>query len=183
MKYILASNSPRRKQLLKEILSEFTILPSKCKEVIDGTLSPKDLAKSLAGQKCDEVFENNPDCVVIGCDTIVVYNGMVLGKPKDRDDAVKTLEMLSGKKHSVITGVCIRYGKERISTYDESLVQFNDLDKNFIINYVNGGSPMDKAGSYGIQDGGIVKGYEGSYNNIVGLPTELLKNILDGIKI
>ena len=182
MKFILASNSPRRRQLLGEIITDFSVLPSTCDEKVDEALSPELLAQTLAGQKCDDVFLKNPDALVIGCDTIVVFAGEVLGKPKDEQDAEKTLKKLSGKTHSVITGVCVRYKDARICAYDESFVLFNDLDGDFIKGYIKGGSPMDKAGSYGIQDGGIVKAYRGSYNNIVGLPTELLKKIIDGIK-
>lgn len=182
MRYILASNSPRRRELLLEILSEFSVIPSDCEEKIQENLSPCELVKSLAKQKCDAVFNKHSDCVVIGCDTLVVFNGEILGKPKDETGAYNTLKKLSGKVHSVMTGVCVRARDKILLDYDESFVEFNDLSDEFIINYIKSGSPMDKAGSYGIQDGGVVKAYNGSYNNVVGLPTELLKKMLDGIK-
>lgn len=168
--------------MLLEILDEFAVVPSDCEEKRQEGLLPCELVQSLAKQKCDAVFNKHSDCVVIGCDTLVVFNGEILGKPNDENDAYNTLKRLSGKVHSVMTGVCIRVRNKVLLDYDESFVEFNDLSDEFIINYVNGGSPMDKAGSYGIQDEGVVKSYSGSYNNVVGLPTELLKKMLDGIK-
>ncbi|MBO5328654.1 MAG: septum formation protein Maf [Clostridia bacterium] len=182
MQVILASASPRRKQLLSEIISEFEIIPAVGKEVVNANLTPEKIASSLAEQKCEEVFLKHPEALVIGCDTIVVYNGKILGKPKDEKDAENTLLNLSGNTHQVITGLCVKTAKNKIVTYAETLVNFNILSTQFIKDYVKSGSPMDKAGSYGIQDGGLVKSFVGSYSNVVGLPIELLKETLIKIK-
>ncbi|MDE7215103.1 MAG: Maf family protein, partial [Clostridia bacterium] len=103
MKYVLASASPRRKELLAQILEEFEVIPAFAEERVNLSLFPEDMACSLAESKCDEVFAKNPEKVIIACDTIVVYGKEILGKPKSEDDAVKTLKMLSGKTHYVIT--------------------------------------------------------------------------------
>lgn len=181
MRYVLASASPRRKELLKQILSDFEVIPAVEEEKVNLSLFPEDVACGLAEQKCDEVFAKNPDALVIGCDTIVVFNGKILGKPKNREDAAQTLSMLSGKVHYVITGVCVRLNDKKLIKYEKTEVRFNVLSRDFISIYVDGGSPLDKAGSYGIQDEGIVKEYFGSYTNVVGLPVNLTKNLLEEI--
>lgn len=112
-----------------------------------------------------------------------MFQDEILGKPKNREEAVKTLKALSGKTHFVITGVCVRNAYKKLVDFDKTEVKFNILSDEFILNYVNGGSPMDKAGSYGIQDGGVVKEYFGSYTNVVGLPVTLTKNLIDGVRI
>lgn len=178
MKIILASASPRRKELLKEIVKEFEIIPAKGEERADTALPPGQIVCALAEAKCGEVFKKYPDSLVIGCDTIVYFNGKVLGKPKSRAEAQQTLKELSGKTHSVYTGVCICSPEKRLTRFDKTEVEFNPLSDGFIKNYVDGGSPMDKAGCYGIQDGGVVKSYSGSYTNVVGLPLELLEKML-----
>lgn len=175
---ILASASPRRKELLTQIFPHFEIIPALGQERADKTLPPKDFVAVLAAQKCDEVFSSHPDCLVIGCDTIVVFNGKILGKPKDAQDAEKTLKALSGKTHQVMTGVCIRTPQKKLVKVDVTEVTFNDLSQEFIKSYVDSGSPLDKAGSYGIQDKGVVKSYTGSYTNVVGLPVELIKTMV-----
>ncbi len=183
MKYILASASPRRRELLSQILKDFEVVPAKAEEKVNISLFPEQMACALAESKCDEVFSENPHATVIGCDTIVVYGGKVLGKPKDAADAVGTLKMLSGKTHYVITGVCVRNAYKKLVDFDKTEVRFNVLSDDFIAEYVRGGSPMDKAGSYGIQDGGVVKEYYGSYTNVVGLPVTLTKKLLNGVRI
>ena len=143
---------------------------------------PEKVACALAESKCDEVYAQHPDKIVIGCDTVVVFEGKILGKPKDREDAVRTLKALSGKTHFVITGVCVRNRYKKAVEYEETEVRFNPLSDEFIENYVDSGSPMDKAGSYGIQDGGIVREYFGSYTNVVGLPVTLVKKLLEEVQ-
>lgn len=175
---ILASASPRRRELLTQIFPEFVIIPATGKESADKCLPPEDYVCTLAEQKCDEVFSSHPDCLVIGCDTIVVFNGQVLGKPKDEADAIRTLKALSGKTHLVMTGVCIRTRQKKLVRADVTKVTFNELSEEFINSYVESRSPMDKAGSYGIQDGGVVNSYLGSYTNVVGLPVELVKTMV-----
>ena len=182
MRYILASASPRRRELLSHILDEFEVISATSEEVTDLSRPPEEIARSLAEHKCGEVFSSNKDAVVIACDTIVVFGGEILGKPKNAEDAKNTLKKLSGKVHLVITGVCIRAGGKKISSFDKTEVKFNNLSEEFISAYVAGGSPMDKAGSYGIQDEGVVKEYYGSYTNVVGMPVRLVKNMLEQIK-
>lgn len=181
MRYILASASPRRRELLSHILTEFEVIPAVADEVVDRALPPEEIARSLAEHKCNEVFSANSDAAVIACDTIVVFNGEILGKPKDKEDAKATLKKLSGRVHFVITGVCIRAGGKKISSFEKTEVKFNNLSEEFINSYVAGGSPLDKAGSYGIQDEGVVKEYFGSYTNVVGMPVRLVKNMLEQI--
>ena len=181
MSYILASASPRRKELFSLIVPDFEVIPSDSGEKSNMSLFPEQVACSVAEGKCDEVFARHPDSVVVACDTIVVFEGEILGKPKDRADAERTLRRLSGKTHSVISGVCVRKGQRKLIEYDRTEVRFNELDDDFIKMYVDGGSPLDKAGSYGIQDGGLVKDYVGSYTNVVGLPVSLVKKMLEEV--
>ena len=181
MEIVLASASPRRKELLARIVKDFIIVPAKGEERAEDA-DPEAVARKLAEQKCEEVFLSRPEDLVIACDTIVVYGGKILGKPKDRADAVNTLKMLSGKTHEVITGVCVRCGNKKLTDSERTEVTFNELSDEFILNYVNGGSPMDKAGSYGIQDGGVVKSYKGGYENVVGLPVELVAKMIEEVR-
>lgn len=183
MQYVLASASPRRKQLLAELISEFEIIPSQADESAEN-LSPRALVCELAERKAKEVAlrAENEGKIVIGSDTVVAFGEKVLGKPTDEQDAFRMLNMLSGKAHAVYTGVCLAYnagGELRVMTAaDKTAVHFETLDENWIWEYVRGGSPMDKAGAYGIQDGGLVKRIEGSYTNVVGFPVELVKVLL-----
>ena len=181
MQFILASASPRRKELLSYILTNFDVVPSNAEEEVNISLFPEQMACSLAERKCDAVFKENRNKTVIGCDTIVVYNGEILGKPIDREDAINTLKKLSGKTHFVITGVCVQNKFKKIVNFEVTEVKFNILTDEFIESYVNGGSPMDKAGSYGIQDEGVVKEYFGSFTNVVGLPVTLTKNMIEEV--
>ncbi len=181
MDFILASASPRRRELLSQILSKFEVVPAVAEEKVNISLFPEQMAVELAEHKCEEVFFKNDKKTVIGLDTIVVFGGEVLGKPKNKDDAVSTLKKLSGKTHFVITGVCVKNRFKKVTGFDKTEVKFNILTDEFIKQYVDGGSPMDKAGSYGIQDGGIVKEYFGSYTNVVGLPVTLTKKLIDEV--
>lgn len=177
MRVILASASPRRRELLSRIIKNFEIIPAKGEEKADFSLPPEKTACLLAEAKCDEVFSDHGG-LVIGCDTIVVYGNKVLGKPKDEKDAFQTLAMLSGKTHSVITGVCVRNAYNKAVAFESTSVTFNDLTAEFIKKYIKSGSPMDKAGSYGIQDEGVVASYSGSYTNVVGMPVELVEKLI-----
>lgn len=181
MKYILASASPRRRQLLSQILPSFDVVPAEREEKVNISLFPEQMVCALAENKCDEVFEKFPQATVIGCDTVVVFGTEVLGKPKNRDDAAATLKKLSGKTHYVITAVCVRNKYKKITEFEKTEVKFNILSDEFIKIYVDSGSPLDKAGSYGIQDGGLVKEYFGNYTNVVGLPLQLTKNLLERV--
>lgn len=178
MKFILASASPRRKELLSSIVPSFEVIPAKGEEIADARLTPEETVCALARAKCDEVFSRNADSLVIAGDTIVVLGDKILGKPKDEEDARRTLGALSGKTHRVITGVSVRSPKGARTDFAVTEVRFNKLTEEFIDNYVKSGSPMDKAGSYGIQDGGLVATYSGSYENVIGLPVELTAQLI-----
>lgn len=181
MDLVLASASPRRKELLKEIEKEFLILPAKGEESLLEK-NPKRLVKALARQKAQEIAcEVGEEKIVLGADTVVAFKRNILGKPKDEQDAVRMLKSLSGRTHFVYTGVCFVYsvkGRKKIKNkVVATKVVFNELSDLEIERYVMSGSPMDKAGAYGIQDGGLVKAIVGSYSNVVGLPVELCKKL------
>ena len=186
MQYVLASASPRRKELLTAIIADFERIPSDFDEsVIPTDMSPKTLVKRLAEGKAQDVaFRAEHDGkTVLGSDTVVVYKNSVLGKPKDEAEATRMLRTLSGKKHYVYTGVCLTRVKDGVTVWQttaaaKTAVYFEKLSDEFIAAYVAGGSPMDKAGAYGIQDGGLVKKIKGSYSNVVGLPVELVKKLV-----
>lgn len=182
-KLILASASPRRKELLKEYGFEFEIIISEREEKVKKGLLPIEVAKELAYQKASAVFEKtgfSKDVVVLGADTIVVYNGKILGKPRDEEDAISTLKLLSNNTHEVITGYAIISKERTIKDCVTSKVTFNDFTEEFIIDYVKSGLPFGKAGSYGIQDGyPLEKSLIGSKNNVIGLPIELIKDVIE----
>ena len=185
MQWILASASPRRRELLKEFIDEFEVIPAKGEEKAQEGLSPDALVCALATQKAAEVasLPQAQGKAVIGSDTIVAYDGEVLGKPKDEADAKRMLSMLSGKVHQVYTGVCIILPSgEKMVEADCTDVAFEALTEPKIEAYIATGSPMDKAGAYGIQDGGIVKEIRGSYSNVVGFPCELFAKLLESVK-
>ena len=188
MKWILASASPRRKELLAELIEEFEIIPSLADENLAGDFTPEMLVKALAELKAKEVASRpeNKGKMVVGSDTVVAFDGKVLGKPKDEADAFRMLKMLSGKAHAVYTGVCfVRQDEDGYfvdTRAEKTVVYFNDLTDEWIKEYIQGGSPMDKAGAYGIQDGGLVERIEGSYTNVVGFPIELVKEMMKDIQ-
>lgn len=171
-KIILASSSPRRKELLKTAGIEFEIQVKEVDESVPEGTPPAEAAKMTAAKKAAAVAEDYADCVVIGADTIVVANGRILGKPKDEADAESMLRMLSGIEHEVITGVCIIRNGIPETFAQISKVKFYDLTNEEISAYVATKEPMDKAGAYGIQGLGckLVERIEGDYFNIVGLP-------------
>ena len=178
MRLILASNSPRRKELLKKEGLSFEVIPSDFEETETG-LSPKETVLKFSIGKARDVFEKYADCAVLGADTVVSLAGKILGKPKDEADAVKMLSALSGRTHSVFTGVCLLFGKEMLSGVVETEVTFNELSQELIEEYVKVKRPLDKAGAYGIQDGyPLVKEINGSYTNVVGLPMEKVREYL-----
>ncbi len=182
MRFILASASPRRKELVKEFVEETEIIPAQGEETaVAGT--PRKLVEALSKQKADEVFSrvNDEEAIVLGADTVVAYGKKVLGKPKNEEDAFAMLKMLSGRSHFVYTGVCFIYfskgEKKYINRSAKTRVKFNKLSDEWITEYIKSGSPMDKAGAYGIQDGGLVQKIRGSFTNVVGLPVELCKKL------
>ena len=177
-KLILASNSPRRRELLKKIRKNFTVLPSNVKETVDPALTPEEVAMSLAREKAENVYSRFGG-TVIGADTVVVLDGVVLGKPRNKAEALGMLTSLSGRTHRVITGLAVLSQGARFVEAEITEVTFEDLSEDLIRRYVASGLPFDKAGGYGIQDGyPLVREYRGSYDNIVGLPVERLARIL-----
>lgn len=169
---ILASASPRRRELLTTAGIDFVVKVADVDEVIDEALTPDGVVMSLASQKAGAVAAKNPESVVIGADTVVVLDGKILGKPKSEENAVELLTMLSGKTHTVYTGVALIKG-EKVKTFCEATqVEFYDLTKEEIEAYVATKEPMDKAGAYGIQGKGcvLIRKINGDYFNVVGLP-------------
>ena len=179
---VLASASPRRKDLLTEFGFKFSVIVSDYEETLSFSIPPKDLAVNFAYNKAQSVFNSIKDkssVVVLGADTIVVLEGNILGKPKNAQDAINTLKLLSNNTHSVITGYSIISSTGVLKGYVESKVSFNNLTEELILEYVKTGKPLDKAGSYGIQDGyDLVKEFIGSKNNVIGLPIEIIKDKL-----
>ena len=184
MEWILASQSPRRKELMKKLIASFTIIPAKGEEKITDNLPPDALVVELAKQKAEEIVSlpEAKEKAVLGADTVVVLDGGILGKPKDEADAVRMLAALSGRSHEVYTGVYISYpekgGRKTLCGAACTKVYFYELTQEKIATYVESGSPMDKAGAYGIQDGGLVEKIEGSFSNVVGLPLELCEELI-----
>ncbi|MEG2687683.1 MAG: Maf family protein [Clostridia bacterium] len=176
---VLASESPRRRELLSQILPTFEVVASNIDENLIHSFLPSKLVKMRAYAKAHSVKETNEvgDKTIISADT-VVYRNKVYGKPIDFIDAVEMLTALNGKWHTVFTGVCILSGDTEISFTCRSRVKFKQLTRREIESYIDLKKPFDKAGSYGIQDSQIVAEYTGSYTNIVGLPMEKLTAIL-----
>lgn len=175
MRIILASNSPRRKQLLEQFGYKFEVIKSDYDEKSLRPTSPIKMVKQLAFGKANCVYNNvnSEDVIVLGADTIVVFKGKIIGKPKDKEDAKNTLRNLSNHSHFVYTGFALISKDKTTIKCVKSKVYFNKLSNEMISQYVESGLPLDKAGSYGIQDEyNVVKGYKGSYSNIVGLPIE-----------
>lgn len=177
---ILASKSPRRKELLSLITTDFEIIPAKNDEVADPSLSPDKFVEALAIAKAEEVAALYPNDTVIGSDTVVAAKGEILGKPKDKADAFRMLSLLSGTEHSVFTGVAVIKNGKIHSFTEETKVKFFKLDEFEIERYIATGEPFDKAGAYGIQDLGalLVEGISGDYYNVMGLPVGRLSRLL-----
>jgi len=180
MSVILASASPRRRELLKFITEDFTVKVSDVREVTDPDLSPEETVKSLAVIKGEAVAGNCPGDTVISADTVVVLDGKILGKPKNEEDAFSMLSSLSDRTHEVFTGVCIIRNGEKTVFAERTEVTFYSLSDKEIREYIATGEPADKAGAYGIQGKGctLVKSINGDYNNVVGLPVARLNRIL-----
>lgn len=181
MELILASNSPRRKELLKELGYFFKVIPSNVEEIASLENGVYSYVEQLATLKASDVFDKYKN-VVLGADTIVYFNGKIMGKPTSYDDAIDMLTKLSNNVHEVITGFAVITENKKIIGHAVSKVTFNDLSEKDIKYYVDAFKPFDKAGAYGIQDGySLVKKIEGSYTNVVGLPTEKINEILKEI--
>lgn len=182
MQLILASNSPRRAQLLKQVGLQFKIIPSHIDESIHIFQNPVQAVRQIALAKALSVAEKHKSGIIIGADTIVVLNGKILGKPRTQQDARRLLTQLSGKTHQVITAVAVIDAKTKKRNLGHCItsVRFRKLTKKEIQEYIATGEPMDKAGAYGIQRKGalLVKAIHGDYFNVVGLPLVLLSRLL-----
>lgn len=179
---VLASASPRRKSILAEHGFSFDVVPARiCEDVLEGE-TPSDHVLRIAREKARAVACHFPDSVVLGADTVIAFQGRVIGKPIDHDDAVRILTELSGRHHEVLTGYCIlieRDGRE-CSDFVSTDVLFRALSDEEIEEYVRTGEPLDKAGAYAVQGGAerFVQSLNGSIANVVGLPIESLVPIL-----
>lgn len=184
MDLILASKSPRRKELLEQVGLTFQCIPARGEEVNDANLSPGELVEALSRQKALEVAESQEEqlhtkeCIVIGADTVVAYQERILGKPKDEKEAEEMLLLLQGKNHQVYTGVTLIGLKSghRKTFHVCTQVFVHEMDLEEITAYIDTKEPMDKAGAYGIQGrfAAYVERIEGDYNNVVGLPVSRL---------
>lgn len=180
MKLILASASPRRKEILNNMGYEFQVKPSGIEEVVHPHMTPDQTATDLARQKAEDIATRHPEDLVIGADTIVVLDETVLGKPRDQEDAVRMLRELRGREHQVITGVALIQGQKEQCFSVTTRVWMADASEELLSAYVMSGEPMDKAGSYGIQGKGalLVEKIEGDYFNVVGLPIQKIARVL-----
>jgi septum formation protein len=179
---ILASASPRRSELLRQLGVEFQAIPSRAPESESEHLSPGELCSLNAYRKARVISKHHPDALVIGMDTVVSLDSKVLGKPRDMDEAVQMMRWLQGQTHRVLTGVCmihLRTHKQKIFV-EQTVVTFRPLNDDQIRHYYQHVNPLDKAGAYAIQEQGdqIVANVQGSYTNVVGLPIERLQTEL-----
>ena len=185
MNIILASQSPRRQELMKEISSSFVVCPSHFDEVTPDNLSVREKVAFIAKNKGLEVKVKYPEDIVISADTIVVLNGEIIGKPKDEEDAYKILSKLNNSTHEVLTAFFIFYKDKVISDIVSSFVTFNKIDDVLIREYIASKSPLDKAGAYGVQDNDkyhFIKEVKGSIDNVVGFPVKEVKEALKKIE-
>lgn len=180
MSLILASGSPRRKELLAMICPEFSVITSEVDESAITAPTPAETALALATAKCKAVAKEHPEDVVIGCDTVVDCGGRIFGKPADRNAAVAMLRELSGKGHQVHTGVCVCKGDVCKSLVATSTVRFYPIEEAAIQAYVDTPEPYDKAGGYAIQGTAALfcEGIDGCYYNIMGMPVSRLARLL-----
>ena len=169
---ILASASPRRKEILELADLKFDVMPSDAQEITTKT-APNEVVMDLASIKAKDIYKKSEkQSMIVGADTVVAYQGQILGKPTDKADAKRMLTMLSGQTHEVYTGVCVIEDGKTKTFYEETKVTFYEISDEQIDYYIKTGEPMDKAGSYGIQGKAAVfiKGIEGDYYNVVGFP-------------
>lgn len=182
MNIILASASPRRKEILGNTKVKFDVIKSEIDEVILEEEAPTQAVMRLAFEKCMDIASKNKNSLVIGADTIVVLDNTILGKPKDKEDAINMIERLSGRVHQVITGISLINldADKKIIDYVVSNVKFKELSHEDIIDYIQTNESLDKAGAYGIQGYGalLVEEIQGDYFNIVGLPISRLSDLL-----
>ena len=183
---VLASQSPRRKELLARIVPDFCVLPADVDESMSAQCSPKENVYQLAQRKARAVFEKaKSSALVIAADTIVVCDNEILGKPKNQQDAVRMLHMLSGRTHQVMTAVCVKTSEIALTEVSVTDVTFRTLHEGEAEAYVASGEPMDKAGAYGIQGAGglFVSNIFGDYYGVMGLPICMLSEMLRQVEL
>ena len=181
MKIVLASQSPRRRELLERMgITDFKVIPARGEEIATRSLTPDQLVEELSRKKCAEVAAGRPKDLVIAADTVVAINNRVLGKPRNEEDAARMLATLSGRLHTVYTGVTVSLDGKTITSHEMTSVRFRTLTQADIIRYIATGEPMDKAGAYGIQGYGctLVESISGDYYNVMGLPVCRLARML-----
>jgi len=183
---ILASASPRRRELLRKLGRPFRVVAPEVDETPPPGLSPRETAEALARRKARSVARRVRHGWVLGADTLVAVRGEIMGKPRDRDDAIRILQRLSRERHEVITGICLidaASGRE-LTASEATAVAMRPMTREEIERYASSGEGMDKAGAYAIQESGdrFVEHIEGSLTNVVGLPVELVRNLLDRIE-
>ena len=182
MDIILASKSPRRRELLEQMgVRDFRIITPDIDEHMDRDLPPAELVRQISEEKARAVAAQvGPDAVVIAADTVVALDGVVLGKPAGKEEAFRMLSLLSGNRHQVYTGLTVLRGEQVFSQWEETAVTFRSLTAEEIEAYIATGEPMDKAGAYGIQGYGalFIQGISGDYYNVMGLPVCRLGQIL-----
>ena len=182
MELILASNSPRRRELLGQMgIKNFKMISPDVDESVEPGLSPAEIVERLSRRKAAAAAgKAGPDCLIIAADTVVALDGAVLGKPRNKEGAFAMLAALSGREHHVYTGVTVLQGERTVTEHEETAVTFRALEEEEIWGYMATGEPMDKAGAYGIQGLGalLVSGIRGDYCNVVGLPVFRLGRML-----
>ena len=179
-KIVLASQSARRRELLPYIFPEFEVLPSSADETAPDGIEAEYVPEILAVRKAQDIAKSRPDALVIGCDTVVILDGEIFGKPKDEAEAFLMLKALSGKTHDVVSGVCLCCRGKTMSFSQTTRVTFYPLSDADVLEYISAENPLDKAGSYGIQDKGglFVRSIEGDHYNVIGFPIARLKQEL-----
>ncbi|MBR2460992.1 MAG: septum formation protein Maf [Clostridia bacterium] len=184
---ILASQSARRRAILANLGISFKVMVSNADEELDEGTEPSEYVEILSMRKAEAVLNEltsdyaSADPLIIASDTVVVCDGKILGKPKDKEDAARMIGMLSGRKHSVISGIAVIYREEAAVSHEVTEVEFRELTEDEILAYISTDEPYDKAGGYGIQDKAsvFVRGIHGDYHNVVGLPVFKLFRLLD----
>ncbi|MDP4110105.1 MAG: Maf family protein [Bacillota bacterium] len=184
MRIILASASPRRRELLEKIGLKFDIIPADIEETTDFT-EPDRVVCDLCLKKAMYISQRYKNDIIISADTIVYFGGACLGKPESEEQAALMLRSLSGKTHKVYTGVTVLKGDIKDTRYEVTKVRFRDMSDSEISSYIRTGEPMDKAGSYGIQGFGMlfIEGIEGDYQNVMGLPVKTLYDMLKKVGV
>ena len=187
MDIVLASASPRRRELISMLgVKDFKVIPALGEELIEEGCTPQETVCALSKAKaCEVKAKCGENDLVIAADTLVALDGEILGKPKDRGEAFRMLSSLSGREHSVFTGVTVTWGEEILTEFERTLVRFRAMTEREIRAYIETGEPMDKAGSYGAQGIGsiFIEGIAGDFSNVMGLPLCTLSKMLEKLGV